>query len=714
MQTIGILSAYNGVGNTHTCISIASALKRKKYKVAVVDLSDTNSIYNLGEELDQVDEETECFSYQGIDFVLNNNFSLAKVRREGYDYCIFDFGTNLVELFYQMDFSCLMASGRIWNLSRPELEKVCDTLDDNIGLDVITFVFPFSDSASQKEIRKFCEGSKVIFPDLEESPFTSEFDVSVFGCEENVNKVSIFDSIRSKTDNARITKMKKENEELKNSISHFTNKLSEKDKELERQLSEKEKQLSEKEKELEKQREEMTSEIAKAQQSLAQKETELSSLGDVVSQSEQSLKEKEQALKELEQKAFLDSLTGLRNYTGFVQYKTGLDTDGKYLVFIDVNYLKATNDTLGHFAGDKLLKTISDNLQDNFKDVFRVGGDEFVAISENNPKTLLEEIDNKLKSLSTNDEGITYQIAYGFVFINDYANIDIAYQKADALMYQNKEEKKLTNKQFADYVDDRIPVPETVAQNETPMDEASSELVSADTGSEELVSLGIPVSELAVDEPKECQSEPTPVYDVSECIFGTVPETEEVAETEEYKFLSTMWYARYTLKYESKGKYNECNIYVFPTEYAKPPCTTHSVIAVETFDGYEVYQGKNIEFEFNHNKFTINSRFFKDGRFSVVCNAINDDVEVFTDNCQVTHRGEYTPKHFGKQLNLIAEDGREINIEIFPIRQNVNGFCDCIMKIDDELQVSSGTEVLTKKSFSFILDDDKFLVMREE
>ena len=52
----------------------------------------------------------------------------------------------------------------------------------------------------------------------------------------------------------------------------------------------------------------------------------------------------------------------------------------------DVNGLKITNDTVGHFEGDKLLKIITEILKDACKErglVFRTGGDEFVILIPN-------------------------------------------------------------------------------------------------------------------------------------------------------------------------------------------------------------------------------------------------------------------------------------------------------------------------------------------
>jgi diguanylate cyclase (GGDEF)-like protein len=55
------------------------------------------------------------------------------------------------------------------------------------------------------------------------------------------------------------------------------------------------------------------------------------------------------------------------------------------LLIIDLNDLKQINDTHGHGAGDKLLTTVAQRIQENLREtdlVARIGGDEFAAVLE--------------------------------------------------------------------------------------------------------------------------------------------------------------------------------------------------------------------------------------------------------------------------------------------------------------------------------------------
>jgi diguanylate cyclase (GGDEF)-like protein len=94
-----------------------------------------------------------------------------------------------------------------------------------------------------------------------------------------------------------------------------------------------------------------------------------------------------------------DALCGLPNRACFdevVAERVGCakSPDKKLaLAFIDLNGFKAVNDTLGHAAGDEVLRTIASRLRANFKIadfIARIGGDEFIVLMEVEMARLLE------------------------------------------------------------------------------------------------------------------------------------------------------------------------------------------------------------------------------------------------------------------------------------------------------------------------------------
>jgi diguanylate cyclase (GGDEF)-like protein len=94
----------------------------------------------------------------------------------------------------------------------------------------------------------------------------------------------------------------------------------------------------------------------------------------------------------LQLQATRDPLTGLFNRRALEQELTRAvehfkaDEHNACLLMIDVDHFKQLNDTLGHAAGDQLLKEIGQLIRSTIRDCdlgFRCGGDEFVILLDN-------------------------------------------------------------------------------------------------------------------------------------------------------------------------------------------------------------------------------------------------------------------------------------------------------------------------------------------
>lgn len=86
-----------------------------------------------------------------------------------------------------------------------------------------------------------------------------------------------------------------------------------------------------------------------------------------------------------EEEAQTDTLTGLRNRRALDARLRGLIESGEAfgLMHIDLDYFKQVNDSLGHAAGDHVLKEVAQILSGTtrkFDVVARIGGDEFVVL----------------------------------------------------------------------------------------------------------------------------------------------------------------------------------------------------------------------------------------------------------------------------------------------------------------------------------------------
>ncbi len=96
----------------------------------------------------------------------------------------------------------------------------------------------------------------------------------------------------------------------------------------------------------------------------------------------------------VKQLAYFDILTNVYNRTALNEDMEKLEQSKNEkksigIVQFDVNNLKWVNDTLGHLAGDQLLKAAAHTIKEGFEGLgkaYRFGGDEFVVIIEENAK----------------------------------------------------------------------------------------------------------------------------------------------------------------------------------------------------------------------------------------------------------------------------------------------------------------------------------------
>lgn len=144
--------------------------------------------------------------------------------------------------------------------------------------------------------------------------------------------------------------------------------------------------------------------------------------------------------KRIEQMGLYDFDTGVLNrnsYFNFIHEYKQRDGGSLGCVFIDVNGLHEYNNKYGHKLGDKMLETIAGILKDKFgsNEVYRIGGDEFVIISENVSE---EELAENMKSVDRKIKESNYSISYGIVWSEQDINISEMVKQADASMYDAK------------------------------------------------------------------------------------------------------------------------------------------------------------------------------------------------------------------------------------------------------------------------------------
>lgn len=155
----------------------------------------------------------------------------------------------------------------------------------------------------------------------------------------------------------------------------------------------------------------------------------------------------EQNVRKMKIMSSTDLLTGVYNRNA-MNNRISEDLNGSKpiarpfgICFIDVNGLKATNDLKGHEAGDKLLKDVASILNElklPASEIYRVGGDEFMVITE---KLKHADFIKFSKSLLDNSErpGRAH-FAVGSCHSDETDDVIKSMQNADARMYEVKAE----------------------------------------------------------------------------------------------------------------------------------------------------------------------------------------------------------------------------------------------------------------------------------
>ncbi len=140
-----------------------------------------------------------------------------------------------------------------------------------------------------------------------------------------------------------------------------------------------------------------------------------------------------------------DALTNLPNRYRFEQYLVEAGDSGfsVAVLLFDINYLKQTNDTQGHLAGDKLIRDAADCIDCCFGDstggaCFRFGGDEFAAVLRDCSPVQVQERIHRFRELET-EKGISVSIGYAYTRDMGDSSFKRLLDEADHNMYQDKQ-----------------------------------------------------------------------------------------------------------------------------------------------------------------------------------------------------------------------------------------------------------------------------------
>lgn len=165
---------------------------------------------------------------------------------------------------------------------------------------------------------------------------------------------------------------------------------------------------------------------------------------------------------DLDYKAHRDALTKVRNKRAFDLFCTELDKTIQSteedadtslgIVMFDCNDLKPINDTYGHEKGDLYLQNACKLICRVFEHcpVFRVGGDEFVAVLQGDILLGLDELEQRFDqeaatiNANASDAWECVSVAHGSAVFDPATDneVEAVVSRADASMYENKRKYK--------------------------------------------------------------------------------------------------------------------------------------------------------------------------------------------------------------------------------------------------------------------------------
>lgn len=166
--------------------------------------------------------------------------------------------------------------------------------------------------------------------------------------------------------------------------------------------------------------------------------------------------ERKRSQEQVDYLAYHDSLTDLPNrllFKGRLEQaiiRAERRNEMIAVIFIDLDYFKHVNDTLGHTIGDQLLQAVSSKLKSVFRQedtISRLSGDEFTVLLNDitNKQSVEKIIDKLLTSFSTpiniNNREIHQGISVGIsLYPEDGIDVETLMKNADAAMYSVKEQ----------------------------------------------------------------------------------------------------------------------------------------------------------------------------------------------------------------------------------------------------------------------------------
>ncbi len=163
----------------------------------------------------------------------------------------------------------------------------------------------------------------------------------------------------------------------------------------------------------------------------------------------------ESLYQEVQKLSIIDPLTNVRNRRGFYEaaqdrvlhsVRTSADLSA---IMVDIDHFKLINDVYGHFVGDRVIRTVAEEIQKSLREtdlLGRFGGEEFIILLPNTALDIAarvaERLRTKVEQLVCYIDGyeISVSVSVGVCHIDDTRDsLDNLFTQADQAMYAAKQ-----------------------------------------------------------------------------------------------------------------------------------------------------------------------------------------------------------------------------------------------------------------------------------
>ncbi len=152
-----------------------------------------------------------------------------------------------------------------------------------------------------------------------------------------------------------------------------------------------------------------------------------------------------EAGKKLQRQSYIDQLTNIFNRRRLKEKLTEYLTQKRpfLCVLLDVDNLKCINDTYGHPKGDECLCSIANGLTARFgEQVYRFGGDEFIALAEGEITAVFDKLDELNRELIDSPSQMDLHISAGIYEAKGTETTSEVFTRADTALYEAKNSGK--------------------------------------------------------------------------------------------------------------------------------------------------------------------------------------------------------------------------------------------------------------------------------